>query len=311
MNDSTGPSVDLGSRLISSHRTDDHCKIGECTRLHGVRPARREYVRHALLVSGALATTLWVVIGCAGLAVGSFLNVVIYRVPRHESLLRPGSHCPDCGHELSARDNVPVVSWLMLRRRCRYCREPIAARYPSVELGTMALFLVATARLGLSAPLPAYLIWLSGLLALALIDAEHLVLPRSIVYVTFALTEVLLLGASAAAHDWRRLGVAALCGVIWSGVFFVINFLSPRYLGFGDVRLALLLGVGLGWLGVGHVIVGFFLANLLGALIGLSLIAAGKLRRDQPIPYGIFLATGSALALFLGPALEGWVHLPS
>lgn len=252
-----------------------------------------------------------VLVGLIGLAVGSFLNVVIYRAPRGESIVRPRSHCPRCGSEIAARDNVPLVSWVLLRAKCRHCGEAISARYPLVELATALLFLAATWRLGLSWSLPAYLAWLAGLLALALVDLELLKLPRSIVYVTLLLTSALLVLASAASHDWRRLLVGIVAATAWFILFFAMNFASPRILGFGDVRLAPLLGVALGWLGVGHVIVGFFLANLIGSIVGLSLIAAGKMKRDQPIPYGVFLALGAVLAFFAGSALATWAHLPA
>jgi leader peptidase (prepilin peptidase) / N-methyltransferase len=252
-----------------------------------------------------------VLIGLIGLAVGSFLNVVIYRAPRGESLVRPRSHCPRCGAEIQNQDNVPLISWMLLRGRCRHCGEPISVRYPIVELATALLFLGATWRVGLTWALPAYLAWFAGLLALALVDLEHLKLPRSIVYVTTLLTSALLVTASVAIHDFHRLEVAAIAGAVWFALFFAMNFASPRILGFGDVRLAPLLGLALGWLGVGHVIVGFFLANLIGAVVGLSLIAAGKMKRDQPIPYGVFLAAGAMTSFFAGPALVAAIHFSS
>jgi leader peptidase (prepilin peptidase)/N-methyltransferase len=104
-------------------------------------------------------------------------------------------------------------------------------------------------------------------------------------------------------NDWHRLLIAALCAVGWVVLFFIINFASPRALGFGDVRLAPILGLGLGWLGIRFVILGFFAANLVGAIIGLALIAAKKMSREQPIPYGVFLAIGAGIALYAGPEI--------
>ncbi len=257
-----------------------------------------------------MRATLYVLITLFGLAVGSFLNVVIHRVPRNESLVRPRSHCPRCNSEIADRDNIPVLSWLILRGRCRVCRERISVRYPLVELATGLLFLGAAWRSGLSWSLGAYALWLAALLALALIDLEHMRLPRSIVYTSLALTSALLTLASWTTHDWHRLEVGAIAGAAWFVLFFVLNFASPRVLGFGDVRLAPLLGLALGWLGVGQVVVAFFLANLLGALVGITLIATGKMRRDQPIAYGVFLAAGSVVTYFAGPALIAWTHLP-
>ena len=144
---------------------------------------------------------LGVLIGvCAllGLAVGSFLNVVIYRVPRHESIVSPRSACPTCAVPILRRDNIPVVSWLILKGRCRNCHSRISARYPLVELAGAALFAGATARFGYRWDLPAFLVLLGGLLALACIDLEHLLLPKRIVYPILGTVAALLVMASAA-----------------------------------------------------------------------------------------------------------------
>src|SRR5580704_7106152 len=172
--------------------------------------------------------------GVLGLMVGSFLNVVIYRVPRGESIVRPRSACPSCGAPIAGRDNIPVVSWLLLRGHCRQCAAPISGRYPLVEAGCGALFAGVAARAGDHWDLPAFLVAFAGLFALACIDAEKMVLPKRVLYPTFGLTAALFVLAAAEAGTWHRLLVAAICGVAWAAAFFVLNFASPRLLGFGD-----------------------------------------------------------------------------
>jgi leader peptidase (prepilin peptidase) / N-methyltransferase len=238
-----------------------------------------------------------------GLIVGSFLNVVIYRVPRKESIVSPRSACPTCGMQIASRDNIPILSWLLLRGKCRDCRSSISARYPLIEATTAGLFAGMAARFGFSWSLPAYLVLAAGLLALACIDLEHLLLPKRIVYPVLILVTALLVVAAAATHRWHALLVAGLCAIVWFIVFFAMNAISPRVLGFGDVRLAPVLGLALGWLGVRYVLLGFFAANLIGAVIGIALIATKQMSRQQQIPYGVFLALGTLLAIYAGPEL--------
>jgi leader peptidase (prepilin peptidase)/N-methyltransferase len=245
------------------------------------------------------------IVGCGvfGLIIGSFLNVVIYRVPLHISIIKPRSSCPSCQAPILERDNVPVLSWLLLRGKCRTCANPISARYPLVELGCGALFAGVAARLGFNWDLPAFLVFVAGLLALASIDLERLILPKSIVYTTLVLLTAALVLDAGVTHQWHRLFIAALCALSWFVFFFVLNFIGPKYLGFGDVRLAPVLGLALGWLGIRYVILGFFSANLIGAVVGVILIAMKKMTRDQAIPFGVFLALGAGLAIYAGPEL--------
>jgi leader peptidase (prepilin peptidase) / N-methyltransferase len=238
-----------------------------------------------------------------GLAVGSFLNVVIYRVPRNESIISPRSSCPSCGVPIRGRDNIPVVSWLVLRGRCRDCQTPISVRYPLVELLCAGLFAGAAGRFGYRWDLPAYLVLFAGLLALSCIDVEQLILPKKIVYPLTVLVAGLLLLAAVETGEWHDYAIGVACALGWFAVFFVMNLISPRVLGFGDVRLALVLGMALGWLGVGYVLLGFFAANLIGAIVGVALIATKHMGRADRIPYGVFLALGCALAVFAGPEL--------
>jgi len=246
---------------------------------------------------------LIVVCAIFGLVIGSFLNVVIYRVPRNESIVSPRSSCPHCGTPIRERDNIPVISWVLLRGRCHKCAAPISVRYPLVELSCGALWAGTAARFGVHWELPAFLALFAGLLALSCIDFELQLLPKKIVYPLLVVVTALLVLASALDAAWHQLLVGALCAIGWFVLFFVLNLASPRILGFGDVRLAPVLGISLGWLGVGYALLGFFLANLVGAVLGLVLIGLGRMKRNDRIPYGVFLSAGCALAVFFGPEL--------
>jgi leader peptidase (prepilin peptidase)/N-methyltransferase len=255
---------------------------------------------------GKVTAPLAVLCGLFGLAIGSFLNVVIYRVPRRESVIHPRSACPSCGTPIVGRDNVPVVSWLLLHGRCRHCQASISIRYPVIEAITALLFATAAVRFGYDWTLPAFLALLAGLVALASTDLELLLLPKRIVYSTLAVVSVLLVIAAAGTGHWSKLATVALCGIVAFGAFFTLNFINPRWMAFGDVRLALLIGVGLGWLGPGTVLLGFFLGFLLGAVIGVGLILAKRIGRRTPVPFGVFLAAGSVLAIYFGKAILHW-----
>ncbi|HEX3538926.1 MAG TPA: prepilin peptidase [Acidimicrobiales bacterium] len=249
---------------------------------------------------------LVVAAGVIGLAVGSFLNVVIHRVPRKQSVVRPRSACPACGTQLAERDNVPLLSWLLLRGRCRTCGAPISIRYPLVELATAMLFVGAALRFGFDWALPAFLVFLAGLLALAFTDLEHYLLPVRIVYPVLVTMAVLLVVAAAADSRWSQLETAAAAAAVGFAVFFFLNWLNPKWMGFGDVRLAAVIGLGLGWLGASVAFLGFFLAFLLGSVVGVALIVTKRMDRKSPIPFGVFLAIGAGIAVFAGQPL---VHL--
>jgi leader peptidase (prepilin peptidase)/N-methyltransferase len=248
--------------------------------------------------------------GVYGLVIGSFLNVVIWRVPRHESVVRPPSHCPKCDVKIANRDNIPVVSWLLLRGRCRNCDTEISIRYPLIELLTGVLFAAVGARFSDSWALPAYLVLTAALIALSFIDLEHYILPNRILYPTDVAMVVLLAAASALEHDWGAYGRATIAGVAAFAFFFAIHFVSPRGMGFGDVRLSFLLGFSLGWLGWGEVIGGLFAGFLYGAVVGVLLIALKVRERKQRIPFGPFLAAGAmTFVLFGEPLVEWYQHL--
>jgi len=249
--------------------------------------------------------------GCAvlGLVIGSFLNVVIHRVPRKESVVKPRSRCPGCGTELAARDNVPVVSWLLLKGRCRTCAEPISGRYPAVELATAVLFAATAFRLGADWALPAFLVVVAGLVAISAVDLELFIVPNRILYPTLFVAALLFVLAAAADGRWSDARTAALGGALGWGLLLVIHLVSPAGMGFGDVRLAGLIGMALGWLSVGHVLVGLFLAFLAAAVIGVALIVTGVKGRKDKVPFGPFLATGAMLAILFGGPLLDWYRV--
>ena len=249
-----------------------------------------------------------VVCGVLGLCIGSFVNVVVHRVPRKESIVRPRSHCPKCGVELANRDNVPVVSWLVLGGRCRACHAPISVRYPLVELGTAALFVAGAIRFDADWALPAYLVFFGSLVAISAVDLEHYIIPNRIVYPTIFIAVPLLALAAAAQHDWTSFEHALAGAVCAFALLLVVHLVSPRGMGFGDVRLSFLLGLFLGWLdpATGHVFLGLFLGFLLGSLIGLVLIALRRRRRRDHIPFGPFLAAGAVLAVLFGNPIIDW-----
>jgi leader peptidase (prepilin peptidase)/N-methyltransferase len=246
---------------------------------------------------------LIVACGLGGLLIGSFLNVVIWRVPRGESIVSPPSACPSCGERIRPRDNVPVVSWLLLRGRCRHCHEPISARYPFVELLTGLVFAVLAARIGFEAELPAFLYLAAIGVALALIDLDVKRLPNAIVLPSYAVAAVLL-GAAAVLGDdlgsYLRavLGMAALFGL-----YFVLVLVYPAGMGFGDVKLAGVLGLYLGWLGWGEVVSGGFLGFLFGGVVGGALMMARRAGRKSQIPFGPFMLAGAFAAILWGGAL--------
>ncbi|WP_432829931.1 prepilin peptidase [Dactylosporangium sp. CA-092794] len=249
-----------------------------------------------------------VVVGVVGLAVGSFLNVVIHRVPRGESLLRPASHCPQCTAPVRPWHNVPVLGWLLLRGRCADCAAPISVRYPLVELGTAALFVAVAARAGGLGwwSLPAWLYLAAIAVALALIDLDVLRLPNAIVLPSYAVAPLLLLPAVIAERDWAAAlrGVLAMA-VLWT-FYFLLSVVYPGGMGFGDVKLAGLLGLYLGWLGWSSVAVGTLAAFVLGGIAGLALMAAGRAGRRTALPFGPAMLAGALLALFAAAPITHW-----
>ncbi len=249
---------------------------------------------------------LLVVIGVLGLSVGSFLNVVIHRVPRDESLIRPGSHCPQCQVPVRPWHNVPVLGWLVLRGRCAHCHARISPRYPIVELATGLLFVAVTARFGWSLALPAYLYLAAVAVALAAIDLDVRRLPNPIVLPSYLVGAALLLLAAGAHGDWWALARSAIAmAALWS-FYFALAVLHPGGMGFGDVKLAGLLGLYLGFLGWGPVWIGTLVGFLLGGLIGGALLVSRRANRKTAVPFGPPMLAGAMLAVLLAGPIAAW-----
>ena len=229
------------------------------------------------------------------LVIGSFLNVVAVRVPRGESVVNPPSHCMSCERRLSWYENVPVISWLALRGRCRTCGAGVSWRYPAVELITGALIFAVVLRFGLTPQAGIYALFVAALIALAAIDFEHHILPNRIVLPLFA---IVYAGQIAIAPDRALEWTLAALGA--SGFLFVIWLIYPKGMGMGDVKLALVLGAALGLSVTVAMMVGFVLAGVLGAAI---LVRHGSAGRKIPVPLGPFLAAGAIVGLFIGPEL--------
>lgn len=243
-----------------------------------------------------------------GLVVGSFLNVVIHRLPRKESVVKPRSRCPGCETEIRPRDNIPVVSWLLLRGRCRTCGAPISIRYPLVELLCAALFAAMALRFPADLALPAFLVLAAACLAGSAIDIEHMLLPNRLVFPSLAMAAALLLVAAVAQDDWDDLRGAGIGALVASGSLLLLAVAWPRgnAMGGGDIKLALLLGLCLGWIDLGHVLLGLFLGFLLGSVAGVGLVVAKAKQLQAHFAFGPFLAAGTLLAVWWGRPILDW-----
>ncbi|MBT1622016.1 A24 family peptidase [Curtobacterium flaccumfaciens pv. oortii] len=270
----------------------------------------------AVMVVGFAAAT--------GLAIGSFLNVVVHRVPAGLSVVAPASACPRCGHEIRARDNVPVLSWAVLRGRCRDCAEPISVRYPLVELATAVLFALVVLHFGpallaatdaraaavATTVLVAMLFLMAVSVALALIDLDVHRLPNAIVLPAYPVLAALLTAASALSGDWGALLRAGAGLLVLGGGYLVLALAVPGGMGLGDVKLAGVLGLVLAYLGWGPLAVGAFGAFVLGGSFAIGLMVAGRAKRGSGIPFGPWMLGGAWLGVFIGQSvLDGYLRI--
>ena len=271
----------------------------------------------------------YILIFVFGAAVGSFLNVVIYRVPNEKSIVFPGSACPNCKNSIKPYDNIPILSWLILRGKCRNCQSPISARYPAVELLTALLFVLVAWQIGFTAFLPVALIFVAAVVALIFIDAENMILPNVITYplLAFALLIRLVFPLFFGANffsDFKiyplnqmseypiwliSLAGAVLGGLVGGGSLWLVGEIWKRLrgvdaMGLGDVKMMFAVGALLGWR---LTLLSIFLGAFSGAIIGIFLISRQKDKDMQTqIPFGIFLGIGSIIALLYGEQIIGW-----
>lgn len=250
------------------------------------------------------------IVFAVGASIGSFLNVVVYRLPARLSILWPPSCCPHCLHQLAKRENIPVLGWLWLRGRCRHCKSRISVRYPLVEAITGVIFLLVFWTYGFGLETLGYWAFLSWLLILSLIDLDTMTLPNSltqsglIVGLLFQGTVGFLQASQLAGISHQLMsGIAAAVLGIW--LVDIIGFvgsiiLGQPAMGGGDAKLAAMMGAWLGWK---YLLLSGFIAVAAGAFGGGGAIALGWLNRRQPMPFGPFLALGAALTIFFGKSL--------
>lgn len=252
------------------------------------------------MIPWSLALTFCTLVG---LCVGSFLNVVIARLPAGRSIAHPGSACPHCGTAIAWYDNVPVLSYFLLGGHCRTCQTPISWRYPVVEALCAVLFAAAFLRFGPNLRLAAALVLLSALVAITAIDFDHQIIPDVLSIPGIALGLLASLGPGAPGWKDSALGV-----VLGGGVFVVIIVASSLVLGqpgmgIGDVKLGAMLGAFLGWK---LVLLSILLSVLIGGPLAATLLVTGRKGRRDPLPFGPFLALGGVVSLFWGETVLAW-----
>lgn len=249
------------------------------------------------------------VLFCYGIIIGSFLNALVWRIYIGKSIAKGRSACPDCGHELAVKDLVPVVSWLWLRGKCRYCRKAISMQYPLVELLTGGLFAISYYSLGPVGLLgwAHFLVWLfilSGLIVLAVYDLRWMILPDKVMLPVILGAGALLLLNLVREFEWSTLTTSLLGALILGGCFYAIaGFSKGRWLGGGDIKLAFFMGL---LLGVQKGILAMFLAFNLAAIIGVGLIGLKLKSRKDVIPFGPFLVLGAVVSFLLGNEIIAW-----
>lgn len=247
-----------------------------------------------------LGPLLLVAAALGGLLVGSFLNVLVHRLPRGESIMWPGSHCPKCGAPVTALQNVPVISWLALRGKCATCRAPIAIRYPAMELANAALWVLVALKGRDWGEIASGAFLSSACLALLAIDAEFQILPDKITLTGIVAGLALSFVSGGRSPASAFIGAAVGAGGLWLVAFVYERIAGHEGMGLGDVKMLGMIGAFLGPWGV---LVTILLASVTGSIVGVGLIAAGAGDRKLRLPFGVFLAVGAVAAFFFGGPL--------
>lgn len=253
-----------------------------------------------------IALPVAIIVFVLGASIGSFINVVVYRVPAQLSILWPASRCPHCLHKLGKRENIPVLGWLWVRGRCRHCKRAISNRYPLVEAATGLLFLLLFWAFGVSMQTLGYWTFCSWLLALSLIDLDTMTLPNPLTQSgLMAGLGFQLVSANSWIEGVDNLMSGIIGAVVGLWLFDAITVigsitLGQAAMGGGDAKLAAMLGAWLGWK---YVLLAGLLACAVGAFVGGGAIALGWLTRRQPMPFGPFLALGAVITIFGGEAI--------
>jgi leader peptidase (prepilin peptidase)/N-methyltransferase len=239
-----------------------------------------------------------IIIFAFGLIIGSFCNVVIYRLPQGKSIVTPGSQCRSCGNFIHPWDNIPLLSYFVLKGQCRFCSAPISARYPTVEFISGILFVLLYLKLGLSISFAVYALLASTLLVVALIDYDHRIIPNIITLPGIAIGLVL--------STWALpiTPLDSLLGLLLGGtLFYLIALFSRGGMGGGDIKLIAMIGAFLGWQGA---LFTTFIGALLGSLVGMTLMLLGRKGRKDKVPFGPFLSGAAILFILWGEELIRW-----
>lgn len=238
-----------------------------------------------------------------GAIIGSFLNVCIYRLPRRESIVWPGSHCPACSAPISPRDNVPIVSYLLLGGRCRACRARISPRYPLVELANALGYVVILWRFGTGWTALAYTLLFSALLVITFVDLSHMIVPDRITLPGIVLGVVLAATVLPVGLVDSLLGLLVGGGLLWFLAWVSPYLFGKEGMGGGDIKLLAMIGAFLGWK---PTLLTVMIAAVVGSVVGLTLIACKVMQRRQYLPFGPFLALGAVLAMMFHQEVLSW-----